>query len=972
MSLLKIYSLKNYNIARGTNGEPLTEIFSGNIKDVIEELKNNKGYHMLLKQDKNYIVFGDVDHIADLKIFYEILGNIADYLNIELSSIKYCGNNKIINGKIEYSMHFTIPELNGTIKQQRQIFSDIKNKNVLLCQYLDIGVYSNNKWFRLPGQTNEIKKQSLSLLNSTIEDHLLDYIKLESKNINLIGFSESGKKEFIFNKQMIFNVTEDEILKLLQLLPECYLNDYSKWIIITNICKGLKCFNGWDSWSYTSQNYNKINNLKIWRTIKNVKYDINYIVHIINTETDNQVEFFKSFKRFDALTKDFNPIHKNNKYVSEILSYTEFRENKTIIIKSCTGTGKTTAMAKYCKSYISESENDYIKILSLSDKITLGNQHAETFSKYNINLLNYKDGFIKNQHFSICINSLLQLEHLSNYELKNYVIFIDEINSFLNFTHNKTITQIKRIYTVLLRIIKNCNKLILADNVICDNVFEFIKNRFNGDNLFIINDFQKFEDVEAVHVKNENNFYELIQNHINQNKPFLFGCDSCATIEQYYYKAISNFTKEEINDKFILITANSKFNIGNASETFKNKFVFFSPSIITAIDFSILECQDVFIYIRGNTIDALASFQQATRCRNIDKLFYYCNQNTKVPKFDSLEQLTEQYKNYINTSEQLREVCQELDEVTTELNINENTFFNLFCYNEYNADIFKTSRLYHFQNILKLAKFKLVSLDDNNDKLDNVLKQDMKNKKLEINEVLFNDFLETENKDVIKFEVLNERISFLNLPNDKIIISKYQVLLSDEYKMDDHLNVIRFLKTDEYINAKLDKFKSESFGVKIIESPYFKINLVRQLEKRFNIKPLEINYIQANKIDITNDLWDLIKKVFRCTKDKPVTMIEFKPVYIGIIKNICGSHIISSKQIREGKQFKRIYILNVDVIQEHLKLNQYINPSAENFKAEYTAMFNIKPNLELLELQQQKSKKAKFGLLDFFDEDNND
>ena len=105
----------------------------------------------------------------------------------------------------------------------------------------------------------------------------------------------------------------------------------------------------------------------------------------------------------------------------------------------------------------------------------------------------------------------------------------------------------------------------------------------------------------------------------------------------------------------------------------------------------------------------------------------------------------------------------------------------------------------------------------------------MKIKKLEINEALFNDFLETDKKDVIKFEVLNERIDFLNLPLNKHIISKYQVLLSDEYKMEDHLNVIRFLKTDDYINVKLEKLKNETYNIKVSESPYFKINLVRQL-----------------------------------------------------------------------------------------------------------------------------------------------
>ena len=36
-----------------------------------------------------------------------------------------------------------------------------------------------------------------------------------------------------------------------------------------------------------------------------------------------------------------------------------------------------------------------------------------------------------------------------------------------------------------------------------------------------------------------------------------------------------------------------------ASKQFKDKFVFYSPSITTATDFSIVSPQDVFIYIKG-------------------------------------------------------------------------------------------------------------------------------------------------------------------------------------------------------------------------------------------------------------------------------------------------------------------------------------------------------------------------------------
>ena len=92
-------------------------------------------------------------------------------------------------------------------------------------------------------------------------------------------------------------------------------------------------------------------------------------------------------------------------------------------------------------------------------------------------------------------------------------------------------------------------------------------------------------------------------------------------------------------------------------------------------------------------------------------------------------------------------------------------------------------------------------------------------------------------------------------------------------------------------------------------------------------------------------------------------MKEFKPIYITMIKNICGSDMIDSKQVRDGKIRHQIYSLNTDYIKDHLKLNQYINPSASEFHNEHIERFNIKENEELL-----KQNKKTFKLLDFFEE----
>ena len=89
-------------------------------------------------------------------------------------------------------------------------------------------------------------------------------------------------------------------------------------------------------------------------------------------------------------------------------------------------------------------------------------------------------------------------------------------------------------------------------------------------------------------------------------------------------------------------------------------------------------------------------------------------------------------------------------------------------------------------------------------------------------------------------------------------------------------------------------------------------------------------------------------------------MKEFKPLYISMIKNICDSDMIDSKQVRDGKTRIRTYNLNIDFIKDHLKLNQYINPMANDFHNNFIEVFKIEPNEELI-----KQKNINFKLLDF-------
>ena len=173
-------------------------------------------------------------------------------------------------------------------------------------------------------------------------------------------------------------------------------------------------------------------------------------------------------------------------------------------------------------------------------------------------------------------------------------------------------------------------------------------------------------------------FLDMLKEHIMNNNFFLFGCDSCTIVEQLYNECLKD-VREEDKDNFLIITINNKLEITNASEQFKNKFVFFSPSITTGVDFSIEDKQDVFIYIHGQSIDPSQAFQQTTRCRNINKLFYYSESKSFEPNYKSVEEVEKSYLQFIETSEKLNQVCKTInddyDEVMSQNDLVEELFW---------------------------------------------------------------------------------------------------------------------------------------------------------------------------------------------------------------------------------------------------------------------------------------------------------
>ncbi len=111
------------------------------------------------------------------------------------------------------------------------------------------------------------------------------------------------------------------------------------------------------------------------------------------------------------------------------------------------------------------------------------------------------------------------------------------------------------------------------------------------------------------------------------------------------------------------------------------------------------------------------------------------------------------------------------DEDDEKYKVIENSFFNLFYFSEYMIDLYKTNMTKHYQDLLIINGF--VMTDEGNiEKLDKEEKKEMKELTKEIQEGLFNEYLETEHKGDERYDSFNRHIDFLQIPKDNATLEK--------------------------------------------------------------------------------------------------------------------------------------------------------------------------------------------------------
>jgi hypothetical protein len=155
-----------------------------------------------------------------------------------------------------------------------------------------------------------------------------------------------------------YYISFGEWFEIVHKLPSEYWTDYKKWLLFTTASKILGYRKHWNNVNKTKPKYNVVNNNVHWGAV-NINYV--FIIDEILKETDNALMI--NYYKYKPLVKD---IIKPNKIINKNrLGYDFFDDMYNYVVKSDTGTGKTTSFKHYVKNY----ECNFISIVS---RVTLG------------------------------------------------------------------------------------------------------------------------------------------------------------------------------------------------------------------------------------------------------------------------------------------------------------------------------------------------------------------------------------------------------------------------------------------------------------------------------------------------------------------------------------------------------------------------------------------------------------------------
>ena len=507
----------------------------------------------------------------------------------------------------------------------------------------------------------------------------------------------------------------DELLhNIIKGLPDSYFHSYQGYLLFST---AMKQINRKDIWL----KYPKLNNPaggsvdseahkewleNHWILIKQHR-TLLAMNHILNNTSfknaRNALDYYKYKPVLPNVKKTDLVVHKQK------LGYTFFNEleqqfpdKKYFVIKSDTGTGKTTSFKHYQKS---KCHYDFLSIVS---RISLGLEQFTVFNEEELYCEFYENNpYNQSVGYVIQVDSLMKLYHYyNNGYFKDTTIFLDEFNSLVkHLLTSDTLTQkgtripVMKLFQDILR---DCGKVFMTDADISDPAIEFLECINQDDICYIKNTYNHNQGKPTQEVFSVDELIKLM----TETEEWICACD---------WASYANMLKEAIGDENIIVidaTTTERYDWD------EHKRIIFSPKVIYGLDS--IRTRPVFCAYKETTIDAGDMLQQINRNRNITMLYYlFERKSCRNTTFNTLKDAEEDTKDILKW-------CDKNDHLHQEINQLHLDYQRIYNYYKYNRDCFMSNPYAHARRLMKERGFvvdEINFLKSNNTKSGKLMKE---------------------------------------------------------------------------------------------------------------------------------------------------------------------------------------------------------------------------------------------------------
>jgi hypothetical protein len=118
-----------------------------------------------------------------------------------------------------------------------------------------------------------------------------------------------------------------------------------------------------------------------------------------------------------------------------------------------------------------------------------------------------------------------------------------------------------------------------------------------------------------------------------------------------------------------------------------------------------------------------------------------------------------------------------------------------------------------------------------------------------------------------------DQLNILHRGNDVLI--EHEDVIKNENVRTDYFNCMKYCKTDEYIDRKIEELKKKTYNCHLIRCYEYRIKLVRELESANKLKPfISTNINNIDKWKLSDELYERIKLSFQKVDKKPETILK--------------------------------------------------------------------------------------------------